>query len=92
MRSAVVSASTARAKNTETTASKTSYRAMDGGLKAIAMAQKTNTASPMRANVSQKGSVNSTGMMTQSIERKDPGAVDVPGASMAMMPAKSTTS
>ena len=46
----------------------------------------------MRENVSPNGSVNSTGMMTQSMGRKEPGASGVPGTSMAMMPAKSTIS
>ena len=65
---------------------------MDKGLNAMAMAQNAITAKPIRAKVSQNGNVKSTGMMTQSIERKEPGASDVPGASMAMMPMKSTTS
>ena len=92
MRSDEFKTSTASAKYTATIASKTSYRARKGVLKASVNAQNPATARPMRAKVSQKGSVKSTGMMTQSMERNEPGAFGVPGTSMAMMAAKRTTS
>ena len=69
-----------------------SYCQTEAGLTAAARTLKAATARRMSANVSRNGIVNSTGMMTQSMERNEPGAFGVPGTSMAMMAAKRTTS